>query len=511
MELGGYFAIVRRWWWTLLLAAWIAGLVGFLFAATLEPRYDARVRLLVGPVTADLNTLRASAGLVPTFAELAQSEPLLESVAEAPEVDLSVAELEAALSITANDTTRLLTIHFDDSDPARAAAVPNEVADQLIALQPTGATLPEGEITIIEPATVPTEPAAPDAPLLVVLAAGAGLVGALILVLILEYANHSIRGPSELEALTDVPLIGQLRLPPTRQRWHATSPLFVDAMPSSRAASSLRIAAVKATSRDRSVPLRSLLVIGIDTHPGAGQIAANLAAVIAQAGDRVTLVDANDESAEVSTLLAAVELPGLAEMMEPSEGDALATDLASVVLPRWGGVDVVPRGKKPMPIANGKKVARLLDDIAARSGVAIVNAPPIHQSGTSLTWARACDATILVARREGTRRDALLEALDSLRLVHAEVVGIIMYDRASRLVVPTARWESSAAAGGASRFAPVAPEKAPQAGTPEATDEAPTLPAPVRVPTVAVPTEMARETSAESSHRSRRAARRAKR
>ncbi len=511
MELGGYFAIVRRWWWTLLLAAWIAGLIGFLFAATLAPRYDARVRLLVGPVTADLNTLRASAGLVPTFAELAQSEPLLESVAESAEVDLSLAELEAGLSITANDTTRLLTIHFDDSDPVRAAAVPNEIAAQLIALQPSGATLPEGEITIVEPATVPSEPAAPETPLLVMLAAGAGMVGALILVLILEYANHSIRGPAELEALTDVPLIGQLRLPPTRQRWHATSPLFVEAMPSSRPASALRIAAVKATSRGHGAPLRSLLVIGIDTHAGAGQIVANLGAVIAQSGERVTVVDANDESAEVTTLMAAVDLPGLAEMMEPSEGDALALGLDSVILPRWGGVDVVPRGKKPMPIANGKKVARLLDDIAARSGLAIVNAPPIHQSGTSLTWARACDATVLVARREGTRRESLVEALESLRLVHAEVVGIIMYDRASRLVVPTARWVPTTGTRAAATPAPVARSKAPVNETPAKAEELPARPGTATMPTIAVPAKTPRETGTQPGHRSRRAARRARR
>ena len=41
MDLSGYLAIVRRWWWTLIVAAWIAGLTGWLVASTIAPTYES--------------------------------------------------------------------------------------------------------------------------------------------------------------------------------------------------------------------------------------------------------------------------------------------------------------------------------------------------------------------------------------------------------------------------------------------------------------------------------------
>ena len=78
VELSGYLAILRRWWWTLLVAAWVAGLMGYVFAGRIEPTYESSARLLVGPINSDTNTLRASSQLVQTYAELATSQGLLE-------------------------------------------------------------------------------------------------------------------------------------------------------------------------------------------------------------------------------------------------------------------------------------------------------------------------------------------------------------------------------------------------------------------------------------------------
>ena len=68
MELSGYFAVVRRWWWTLLVAAWVAGLAGFYVASRIPPTYESSVQLLVGPLNTDDETLRASGQLIQTDA-----------------------------------------------------------------------------------------------------------------------------------------------------------------------------------------------------------------------------------------------------------------------------------------------------------------------------------------------------------------------------------------------------------------------------------------------------------
>lgn len=437
MELGGYVAILRRWWWTLLGAAWIAGLVGYLFASSLPPSYEGRARLLVGPVSADLNTLRSAAGLVPTFAELAESHPVLASVIERLDLDMTPAALAEALSVTANDTTRVMTIRFDDTDPVLVADVPNTVAEELIALQPTGSVLPEGEITVIEEATIADEPAAPDVPLLVVLAAVAGTVGALMLVLGLEYTNRTIRDPDEVDTLTGLPVLGVLRPPSARARRGSTSPLFVESMPTSRSAAAMRIAAIKATAGGSGDGVKTLLVIGVDTEPGAGQVAVNLAATVAQTGQRVTVLDANEHSAEATALMAAVDLPGLTDLMRDTEATLSESLVDGVTLPRWSDIRLIPRGSSTARTPNPTRVAQLLTVLTGSNDLTIVTAAPVHLSGGALVWGQACDATILVARRDRTKRDALAEAVESLRLVHARPTGVILYEHPSNLVIPT--------------------------------------------------------------------------
>ena len=114
MELSGYLAIFRRWWWTLLVAAWVAGLMGYVIAGRIQPTYEASARLLVGPINSDTNTLRASSQLVQTYAEIATSSGLLEdTVAEMGVPPEAAAGLQGAVRTIANDTTRILTIRVE--------------------------------------------------------------------------------------------------------------------------------------------------------------------------------------------------------------------------------------------------------------------------------------------------------------------------------------------------------------------------------------------------------------
>ena len=148
MELTGYLAVARRWWWTLLVATWVAALAGLLVASRITPTFEAQAQLLVGPNNTDSDTLRASGLLVQTYAQLAISSEPLKSTAQ----ELGVADpvkLGQAVRATANDTTRILTIRAQDSDPEKAARIANTLAEELIHLTTGATTRPEGQLEII--------------------------------------------------------------------------------------------------------------------------------------------------------------------------------------------------------------------------------------------------------------------------------------------------------------------------------------------------------------------------
>jgi hypothetical protein len=56
----------------------------------------------------------------------------------------------------------------------------------------------------------------------------------------------------------------------------------------------------------------------------------------------------------------------------------------------------------------------------------IVAGPPTLGSAEALVYARASDASVVVVRRDQTKRDALAHAVESLTLVGANVLGVVM-------------------------------------------------------------------------------------
>ena len=154
MELSGYLAILRRWWWTLLVAAWVAGLMGYVIAGRIEPTYESSARLLVGPINSDTNTLRASSQLVQTYAELATSQGLLESTVsrDGPRRPSTRSDLAGAVRTIANDQTRILTIRVEGAEPgARRPRPRTTIAAQLIETTSRGGTAQaEGQLTVLD-------------------------------------------------------------------------------------------------------------------------------------------------------------------------------------------------------------------------------------------------------------------------------------------------------------------------------------------------------------------------
>ena len=164
MELSGYFAVARRWWWTLLVAAWVAGLAGFYVAGRIAPTYESQVKLLVGPINADSETLRSSGLLVQTYAQVVTTPTVInEAIKQTGAIGVSPGALAATTRVIANDQTRILTIRVQDGDATQAAKLANGIANQMVLISNSGLTRPEGSLQIIQDAVpVPRSGRSPD-------------------------------------------------------------------------------------------------------------------------------------------------------------------------------------------------------------------------------------------------------------------------------------------------------------------------------------------------------------
>jgi hypothetical protein len=94
----------------------------------------------------------------------------------------------------------------------------------------------------------------------------------------------------------------------------------------------------------------------------------------------------------------------------------------------------------------------VLDELAAYADVIVVATPPVQAGPAALSWGRAVDGTVLVARRDHAKREDVSAASETLIHVGGNLVGTILAERPAPLSGLFGRGRS-----GSSRMVPVAP------------------------------------------------------
>jgi capsular polysaccharide biosynthesis protein len=420
VELSGYLGVAKRWWWTLILSAWIAGLAGYIVASGLPPTYESQVKVLVGPINTDTDTLRASGLLVQTYAQVVLTDSVLSSTIKELGLDMSADEFRSATRATANDVTRILTIRVQSGDPKRAADLANTLATELEQLTSKGLSQPAGLIQIVEFAQASPDPVAPQVSLIAILAALAGVVAAVVIVLLLEYFGSTIRTSDELATLAGAPVLGAVGIPAGNRA--QLGDIVVDGAPDSRAASSYRLAAAKIAFAGEGRQRRTFVVTDVDWEGQAAVVAANLASALGRLGRSVVLVDGAGHDGSLTTLHGLTDEPGLSEVL----AGELRPNLAATGEP---GVRMLGGGRLPLDVVDPLRVRELLDAILATDLTVVISVPPIKDAPQALTFARAADGVVVVARRDRAHREDVQFASESIRLVGATVLGVVIAEK----------------------------------------------------------------------------------
>lgn len=142
MELRTYIYPLLRWWWLLLLAGVLAAITSFLVVRREPDQYQTQTTLMVGQAIQDPNPSGNQLFLGNQLAELYADIAMREQVRDATQETLGLNQLPSYNAV-AVPNRQLIQIIVVDTDPARARAVANELANQLVLLSPDGAR--EGE------------------------------------------------------------------------------------------------------------------------------------------------------------------------------------------------------------------------------------------------------------------------------------------------------------------------------------------------------------------------------
>jgi non-specific protein-tyrosine kinase len=140
VDLRRQIAIVRAWLPLFVAIVLLFSAAAFVFSNLQQKVYAARATLIVGQslsaVNPDYNQLLVSQRLSATYASVATTRPNLDAVIKELGLGMTSDELSMNVQAVAALDSTLLTITAQDTDPSRAAAIANALADQLITTSP---------------------------------------------------------------------------------------------------------------------------------------------------------------------------------------------------------------------------------------------------------------------------------------------------------------------------------------------------------------------------------------
>jgi len=183
------------------------------------------------------------------------------------------------------------------------------------------------------------------------------------------------------------------------------------------------------TSLDRAL---EILVVSSPAVAGmSSDTAANLAVVLAQAGQRVCLVDADLRRPSLHDIFHVPQDPGLTTfMLDNSIAQSVA--LVETTVP---GLSLLPSGTlppNPADILSSKKMTNLLEQLKGEADIVILQAPPVTVAVDASVLAAQTDGLLLVVRTGHTRRDRVEQAQELLERFGVRVLGTVLTDAPSR-------------------------------------------------------------------------------
>jgi Mrp family chromosome partitioning ATPase/capsular polysaccharide biosynthesis protein len=408
LELEVFARIVQRWWLGIAVGLLVGALVGFSFAESRTPVYQAGADVLVGPLSADSSLLRAAGQTAQTYAELASASSTMDIVADAMS---NPRASDVAVTATASDVTRILKIRVRGDDAALVADVANGIAAELerqggaevqAAQLAGGATDPNvyrvGEIRILEGATPPSKPISPNKQLITVLGGLSMMVAVAVAVIAYEYTRQAVRVLADVARIVPGKVFGRIE-----RAWDPVSD-HGDRIPVLRnehgpTAISLRGLSIDLASQlPAESPNVALVFGGVDDGDRSGDVAVNVAAALASTGRRVALIDANETTREVRTWLwSACEHP-----VEP-----LAIHITSTAqIDLEGRYSKIESGVLDLYSTEMTRLPELADleaalvDLGEGYDHVVVHTAPAFGSPAAVRWAAAAAGCVLVVTSE---------------------------------------------------------------------------------------------------------------
>jgi capsular exopolysaccharide synthesis family protein len=429
MELREVVRAFRAFWWMLVTGVLLGGIAATAVSLLVTPQYTSHTRLFVSTTgstsTSDVLTgSQFSQQRVASYVRLLTGEDLAARVIADLELDMTPEEFAEQVTASAVPETVLLDVTVTDPSPQRARDIAEGTSAEFIRLirgleTPRGSGTSPVTVTVVDTAKLPARPSEPQVLRNIVLGLAVGLLAGGGAAVVAARLDRSVKDGDEASALVGAPLVGTIQRDQALNRTHTT-----DRRGDSRTAEDYRQLRNNLRFLEVDDPPRVIMVSSAVPAEGKTTLVINLALALAEAGQRVVVVEADLRRPKVTSYLGMVGGVGLTNVLT-------GTAYLEEVLQQHGmdGLTVLAAG--PTPPNPGELLASshmraVVEKLRGQFDVVLVDAPPLLPVADASGLAPHTDGVLLSVRYGSTHRDQLRQAATTVERAGGRTLGAVL-------------------------------------------------------------------------------------
>lgn len=430
MELQSYLRALRKRWRIIVGCTLIALSLAALLTLLTPKTYSSSIRFFVSTADASDNSQLAQGGTftqarVKSYTQLMTTPQVLGPVAKEVGIKDGASSIEPKVAAKAAPDTVIIDTTVTDTNAKRATAIATSLGKQfpksVDELERVSASKPSPvKVSLVQTPTKGVK-VGPSWPMNLLLGALLGLLGGTALALLRDRLDTKIRSKDDVEAAAeDITVLGAIPYDSDAPK----HPLILEADPHSSRAEAFRSLRTNLQFVDAAKHPQVLTVTSSLAGEGKTTTTANLAFALANSGSSVCLIEGDLRRPR---LLSYLGLEGGVGLTDVLIGRVALKDVAQ----RFGEHRLMVIGSgatppNPSELLGSEPMKAVLDDLRGRFDYVVIDAPPLLPVTDAAVLSRRTDGTVLVAGAGIVNRDQMLEALDTLAAVNANVLGIVL-------------------------------------------------------------------------------------
>ncbi len=278
---------------------------------------------------------------------------------------------------------------------------------------------------LVVPAVPDPVPISPKPVRDAVVAIGVGLLLGIGLALLRENLDDRVRGKDQLEQLMPgTPVLGLI---PVIDEWRNRKRPFLVAQSHPRSPSSEAYRGLRTSVQFMALekPTQVLQITSPSAGDGKTTTSANLAWIMADAGQRVVLIGCDLRQPRIHEFFG---LPNDVGFTSVLLGEAELDD-AILSVPNQPGLTVLPTGPvppNPSELLSGARTQRVFQSLRAYADVIIVDSAPVLPVTDAAVLSTAADAILLVVSVGMDNSRDVVRSLEMLNQINAPIAGIVL-------------------------------------------------------------------------------------